>query len=201
MLKALYKSIVKEIDTNKRQNNRLIKQLVVMALGMFAFGFALVPLYDIFCEVTGFRTQNVRAELTQEMVIDKERLVSVEFIGNSNQNADWDFHPLVNKMQVSPGKIYTTNYFARNLKNSEVVGTATPDIKPVEMNKYFKKLECFCFTQQEFTANEGREMPVQFVIDPDLPAHIERMTLSYTFFANEKLTAEKLAATATAKSH
>ena len=161
---------------------------------MFGFGFALVPIYDIFCEVTGFRTQNVQDEITQKMVVDNERLVTVEFIGNSHQNAAWDFHPVVSKMEVNPGQIYTTSYFAKNLKNIEVVGTATPDIKPVEMNKYFKKLECFCFTQQEFAANEGRDMPVQFVIDPDLPQHIERMTLSYTFFAQDKVVKEKIAA-------
>ena len=182
-----------ENKEKNKDNNRLVKQLVVMALGMFAFGFALVPLYDIFCEFTGFRTQNVRAEITQEMTVDKERLITIEFIASANQNAAWEFKPVVSKMQVSPGQIYTANYFAKNLKNSFVVGTATPDIKPVEMNKYFKKLECFCFTQQDFAANEAREMPVQFVIDPNLPQHIERMTLSYTFFANEKLTAEKLA--------
>jgi cytochrome c oxidase assembly protein subunit 11 len=172
-------------------NNRLIGQLLLMAIGMFAFGFALIPLYDIFCEVTGLRTQNVRAEISNNMVIDESRMVTVEFIANAHQGAAWEFQPVVSKMQVYPGQIYTANYFARNLKNSDVVGTATPDIKPVEMNKYFKKLECFCFTQQDFAANEGREMPVQFVIDPDLPEHIERMTLSYTFFAKEKLTAEK----------
>lgn len=175
-------------------NKRLVTQLVAMAIGMFAFGFALVPLYDIFCEVTGFRTQNVQDQITQEMVVDKERLITVEFIGNTTQNAAWEFRPVVSKMQVHPGQIYTAQYFARSLKNSEMVGTATPDIKPVEMNKYFKKLECFCFTQQDFAAHEEREMPVQFVIDPDVPQHIERMTLSYTFFVNEKLTAEKLAA-------
>jgi cytochrome c oxidase assembly protein subunit 11 len=184
------------MSTNDKNmdNNRLVKQLVLMAIGMFGFGFALVPLYDIFCEFTGFRTQNVRAEISQEMQVDQERLISVEFIANTSGSSAWEFRPVVSKMLVNPGQIYTTNYIAHNLKNSEVVGTATPDIKPVEMNKYFKKIECFCFTQQDFVANEEREMPVQFVIDPALPEHIERMTLSYTFFENEKLTAEKLAA-------
>jgi len=174
----------------KKDTNRLVMQLVALAMGTFAFGFALIPLYDIFCEVTGFRTQNERAELTQEMTVDLERLVTIEFIANNNQSAAWEFRPVISKMQANPGQIYTVNYFAKNLVNRKVVGTATPDVKPVEMNKHFKKLECFCFTQQEFNENEGREMPVQFVIDPNLPKHIERMTLSYTFFANEKLSAE-----------
>ncbi len=172
----------------KSDNNRIVKQLVLMAVGMFAFGFALVPIYDIFCEVTGFRTQNERDEITQTMEIDKGRLITVEFIANNNQTSDWEFRPVISKMQVYPGKIYNVNYFAKNLANTKVVGTATPDVKPVEMNKHFKKLECFCFTQQEFAGNEGREMPVQFVIDPNVPKYLERMTLSYTFFANEKLT-------------
>ncbi len=173
-----------------KDNNRIVKQLVIMALGMFAFGFALIPLYDIFCEVTGFRTQNERDEITQAMQIDKERLITVEFIANNSQDGAWEFRPVVSKIQVNPGQIYNVNYYAKNLVNSKVVGTATPDVKPVEMNKHFKKLECFCFTQQEFDAHEAREMPVQFVIDPNVPKHIERMTLSYTFFANEKLSAE-----------
>jgi len=176
--------------SKKKETNKLVAQLVALALGTFAFGFALIPLYDIFCEVTGFRTQNERAEITETMQVDKERLITIELIANNNENAAWEFRPVVSKMQVNPGQIYTVNYFAKNLKNSRVVGTATPDVKPVEMNKHFKKLECFCFTQQEFAGNEGREMPVQFIIDPKVPKHIERMTLSYTFFANEKLTAE-----------
>ena len=179
-----------EQANKEKDTNRIVKQLVLMAVGMFAFGFALIPLYDIFCEVTGFRTQNERDTITQNMQIDKERLITVEFIANNNQNSTWEFRPVISKIQVNPGQIYTVNYFAKNLVNTSVVGTATPDVKPVEMNKHFKKLECFCFTQQEFAGNEGREMPVQFVIDPNVPKHIERMTLSYTFFANEKLTAE-----------
>ncbi|MBT8141118.1 MAG: cytochrome c oxidase assembly protein [Gammaproteobacteria bacterium] len=181
-------------NANQKENNKLVGQLVLFAIGMFGFGFALIPLYDIFCEVTGFRTQNVQAEMTSDIVVDENRLITVEFIANTADNQDWVFRPVLSKMQVHPGKVYTANYFAQNLQARTVVGTATPDVKPVEVNKHFKKLECFCFTQQDFAANEGREMPVQFVIDPALPEHIERMTLSYTFFVNKKLTQEKLQA-------
>lgn len=169
-------------QVRKKDDTKLVKQLIMFALGMFAFGFALVPLYDIFCEVTGFRTQNERAEVA-EMVVDQERTITVEFIGNTEQHGNWEFRPTLAKMEASPGQIYTINYYAQNKQAKELVGHAVPDVKPVQMNKYFKKLECFCFTEQDFQALEGREMPVQFVIDPKAPKHIERMTLSYTFFA------------------
>jgi len=174
---------------NKKEEKKLVSQLVLFALGMFAFGFALIPLYDIFCEVTGFRTQNEKA-IVSAMEVNQERTITVEFIGNTQERANWDFKPTVTKMEVFPGQIYTTNYFAKNKQNKTLVGHAVPDVKPVEMNKHFKKLECFCFTEQEFLAQEGRDMPVQFVIDPKVPKHIERMTLSYSFFAKPEAKAE-----------
>lgn len=181
----------KQIEKDQsKEEKKLVSQLLLFAVGMFAFGFALVPLYDIFCEVTGFRTQNERDVVT-EMLVDAERSITVELIGNTTEHANWEFRPTVAKMTAHPGQIYTVNYFAKNKQNEELVGHAVPDVKPVEMNKYFKKLECFCFTEQNFLAQEGRDMPVQFVIDPDLPKHIERMTLSYSFFAKQDLNASK----------
>ena len=182
------KLVTDKQQTQLKEEKKLVSQLVVFAIGMFAFGFALVPLYDIFCEVTGFRTQNER-DVVAEMTVDAERSIVVEFIGNTEEHANWDFRPTVAKMEAHPGQIYTATYFAKNKQNKQLVGHAVPDVKPVEMNKHFKKLECFCFTEQDFQAQEGRDMPVQFVIDPNVPKHIERMTLSYSFFAKPDLNA------------
>jgi len=170
----------------KTKDKRLISQLVLFAAGMFAFGFALIPLYDIFCEVTGFRTQNEKAYVT-DMVVDESRTITIELIGNTEEHANWEFKPVLAKMEAHPGQIYTINYFAQNKQEHALTGHAVPDVKPVEMNKYFNKLECFCFNEQVFAAQEEKEMPVQFVIRPDLPKHIERMTLSYSFFAKDQV--------------
>jgi len=169
----------------------LAGKLVVLAVAMFGFGFLLVPLYDIFCQVVGIgsRTGTPTAALVSEEGPDTDRRVIVEFIANRNQQAPWEFRPDVASMEVMPGKLYDTSYFARNLTKRELVGQAVPSVAPGQANKYFKKTECFCFTSQEFAPEEGRDMGLTFMIDPDLPKHIERVTLAYTFFINQPVAA------------
>ena len=167
----------------KADTRKLITQLAVMAVASFAFGFALVPIYDIFCEITGIRTDFEAASQTQpKLNLDPDRLVTIEFLANRNQNAPWEFKPSVTKMQVHPGKLYDTTFFAKNLQDKAVVGVATPDLKPTTASKYFQKTECFCFETQSFQANEGRDMAVRFIVDPELPSYVDTITLSYTFF-------------------
>jgi cytochrome c oxidase assembly protein subunit 11 len=171
-----------------------------MAVGMFAFGFLLVPLYDVMCKITGIggRTNAEAATVsaTQEV---SERLVTVEFVAVLNEQAPWEFHPAVSSIQVHPGQLYDTTFFARNLTDGVLVGSAVPSVAPGQAAKHFIKTQCFCFTQQDFTAGEGRDMGVQFMLDPDLPEFIDRITLSYTFFVNRPATA-KLASSAAADS-
>ncbi len=172
-------------------NHRLLAgKLVLMAAAMFGFGFLLVPLYDVFCQVTGIGSRTgtpTAATVTENPASD--RLVTVEFVATRNQQAPWEFRPEVASMEVVPGKLYDTTYFARNLTDRQITGQAVPSVAPGQANKYFKKTECFCFQAQEFAPAEGRDMGLTFLVDPDLPAHIDRVTLSYTFFINQQIAA------------
>lgn len=167
------------------KNRGLIGRLLLMAGGMFVFGFALVPLYDAFCEVTGLggRTNTEAAVVTERP--DESRTVTVEFVASLGGFAPWDFEPSVRSMQVHPGRLYQTHYVARNRSSGRLMGHAVPSVAPGSAARHFQKTECFCFTPQEFLPEEERDMPVVFIIDPELPGHVDRVTLSYTFFAGQ----------------
>ena len=183
-------------------NQSLVFRLSVMAVAMFAFGFLLVPLYEVMCKITGIggRTNAVAATISDAQQTVSERLVTVEFVAVLNEQAPWEFRPTVSSIQVHPGQLYNTAFFARNLTDGALVGSAVPSVAPGQAAKHFIKTQCFCFTQQNFTAGEGRDMGVQFMVDTELPEFIDRVTLSYTFFVNRPATAElttKLAAAST----
>ena len=167
-------------------NFKLAAQLGVMVVGMFGFGYLLVPIYDVFCEITGLngKTAQSAAEVIEAA---QDRLITVEFVGSVNQNGPWEFRPVVSRMQVHPGKLYDTTFFARNQLDSIQVGHAVPSVVPGNAARHFQKTECFCFESQEFAPGEGRDMPVRFILDPELPAYIDTITLSYTFFALERV--------------
>lgn len=177
-------------------NKSLILRLAVMAAAMFAFGFLLVPLYEVMCQITGIggRTNAVAATIA-DVQPESERLITVEFVAVLNEQAPWEFRPAVTSMQVHPGQLYDTAFFARNLTDGMLVGSAVPSVAPGQAAKHFVKVECFCFTQQNFTSGEARNMGVRFMVDPELPGFIDRITLSYTFFVNHPATAELVAAT------
>ena len=169
-------------DTQKA-NRKLTSQLWLFAAGFLAFGFALVPLYNVLCAVTGYGDQ---AKLLQKVSAiehpDTSRTVTVEFLAEVGSAGGWEFRPLKRTVQVHPGKLYTAEFFARNLTGREQVAQAVPNIAPSEVAAYFHKTECFCFAPQHFALNEGRDMPVRFIIDPALPRHIDIVTLAYTFY-------------------
>ena len=170
--------------TGRDRQSRLPVKLGVVVIAMFGFGFALVPIYNVLCDITGLngKTGSLDASVAQALRVDEGRTVLVEFIANLNQNLDWEFRPEITKMQVHPGKVYTMNYYARNKTRAEMVGQAIPSVTPNTAAAHFNKIECFCFTHQVFEAGEGRSMPVQFVVDTDLPDRIKTVSLSYTFF-------------------
>ena len=173
---------------SKTSNNSLVIRLGLTACAMFAFGFAMVPLYDIFCEVTGIRIPiraNEAASITEQPGLS--RMVTLELLGNTNNGAPWEFHPLSDKVEVQTGLMQDTEFFARNLSIAAIKGVATPDIRPIEAGKYFRKVECFCFDEQDFAAGEARNLSVKFYVDPDLPEHIDTITLSYTLFEKQSL--------------
>jgi cytochrome c oxidase assembly protein subunit 11 len=173
-------------NDNQVSSRSLAFRLAVMTVAMFGFGFLLVPIYDAFCEATGLggktnKTAIVLEEEGLEFTV-ADRTIRLEFDTTVNQYAPWEFASSVDTMYIKPGAIYETTFVARNLADHHMTGQAVPSIAPSQAAKYFKKLECFCFTTQEFEANEHREMPVRFVVDTDLPEYIDTITLSYTFF-------------------
>ena len=162
----------------------VVTKLAIVAVCMFGFGYVLVPLYDVFCDLTGLRfTQDANEELVaQEITEDTSRIVTVEFDASLNQSMPWDVKPAVSKMQVHPGRVYTTNYIAKNKTQSQMIGQAVPSITPYIANRHLVKTECFCFESQAINAGEKVEMPLSFMINPKLPKDVKVVTLSYTFF-------------------
>lgn len=171
-----------------------IAKMVLFAIGAFAFTFSLVPLYRVACEkVLGVRLEKsaIDGERAAAMESRKgDRLVTVQFDGGVNSKLPWAFHPEKASMQVRPGEQYDTMFFARNDGKRAIVGNAVPSIAPARASGYFSKTECFCFTSQTLAAGEARDMPVRFIVGPDLPDDIDTITLSYTFYKNDALTAQ-----------
>lgn len=165
------------------QHRELGIKLAVLTVGMFFFGFALVPLYDVFCDLTGLGGRTAAAPAVVEEDIDVTRGVRVEFVASVGSGAPLEFRPAVSSMTVHPGQIHTTSFFARNLTSHELTGQAVPSVAPGVGARYFKKIDCFCFTAQTFDPAEGRDLEVRFLVDPTLPAHLDTLTLSYTFYA------------------
>lgn len=178
-----------------QRNARGIAKLVGVALAAFAFTFALVPLYRIACEkVFGVRLERGPADTRAEAQAGarpaaRGRMVTVLFDGGVNSKLPWGFHPNTPSMQVRVGEQSATSYFARNESDRAIVGSAVPSVAPARASGYFSKTECFCFTAQTLAAGEARDMPVRFIVDPGLPADINTVTLSYTFYKNDALTA------------
>jgi cytochrome c oxidase assembly protein subunit 11 len=169
--------------SNAGENRKLTLKLLAFALGSFAFGFALVPLYDVLCDITGFGDQKALAEqrLTVEQP-DDTRTITVDFLADLPSVGSWEFRPTVASMQVHPGRLYKTEFFAHNLTGHDTVAQAVPNIAPGKAAGFFRKTECFCFTPQKFAVNEARPMAVRFVVDPAIPRSVDRITLSYTFY-------------------
>jgi len=216
----------------RRENRSLTLKLTGFALGAFVFGFALVPLYDVLCEVTGFGNQKLLLERTSESSVERlaasegrgnaarqvagatsvalpgtisaaetatlttvgeptklsvageTRTVTVEFVTDVPSVGSWEFRPVVHSMKVTPGRLYEADFVAHNLTGRDTVAQAVPNIAPGNATAYFRKTECFCFTPQKFAKDEQRSMPVRFIVDPALPAHLDRITLSYVFYDN-----------------
>ena len=172
-------------DTGHKRNGRSFTRIAIVALAMFGFGYLLVPLYDVFCEITGLNGKTGRideAAIAKRYEPDMSRMVTVQFVANNNIGMPWEFGPVVASMQVHPGKVYQTSFTARNPTARNMIGQAVPSVAPGKASRYFNKTECFCFTRQVFEAGEGRDMPLAFMVDPDLPEDVGTLTLSYTFF-------------------
>jgi cytochrome c oxidase assembly protein subunit 11 len=177
----------------RRANARMVGKLAVVTVGMFAFGYALVPLYRAICEMTGI---NVLARSELEVPggasggrdvrrpgntqVDKSRTITVEF--DANSRGLWDFKPAQRSVDVHPGELHTVMYEFQNVQNRRLAAQAIPSYAPQQAAPYFNKLECFCFNQYTLDAGEKKQWPVVFVIDPKISKDVRTITLSYTFF-------------------
>ena len=171
-------------------NNRtLVGQLLLLTVAMFGFGFLLVPLYDVFCEITGFGGRTNTEAATVAEAPDLTREIRVEFITTVNSYAQFEFAAETDSMVVNPGKMYFANFTAKNLASEHKVAQAVPSVAPATAAEHFTKIECFCFTSQEFLADEERAMPLQFIVDPNLPDYVDTITLQYTFFDTARVAA------------
>lgn len=178
-------------------------RLIAVALGVFVLTFSLVPLYRIACEkVFGVRLERGPGQVAAITAGDPvARTVRVEFDGGVNSKLPWAFHPEQLTMDVVPGELNEALYFARNDSDHALVGSAVPSVAPARASGYFSKTECFCFTAQTLQAGERRDMPVRFIVDPNLPADVNTITLSYTFYKNDALSAQLVTASAVNSAH
>ncbi len=175
------------------RGGRTALKLSLIVLGMFGFGFAMVPLYNVFCDITGINGNTSSVKTASEATgyqVDPTRTVKVQFVANLNNALNWEFRPRVFEMKVHPGQVATAEFIARNRRTDAVVGRAVPSVMPNVAARHFRKTECFCFTEQRFAGGEERVMPVRFMVDPDLPADVTTITLSYTFFDVSKTAAK-----------
>jgi cytochrome c oxidase assembly protein subunit 11 len=167
----------------RRANRSLSTRLLIMTAGSFAFGFALVPLYDVLCKVAGIGNAEAKAgKAVVREAPDPNRLITIEFVTNAASVGSFDFHPQIASMRIHPGKLYDTRFFARNLTQAASVAQAVPSISPGGAAKYFHKTECFCFSPQKFAVGEGRDLPVRFIVDPQLPGNVDKLTLAYALY-------------------
>ncbi len=164
-------------------NKQMLGKLLMVAVMMFGFGYALVPIYKQICELTGINLltpKDAKVEDIKNTQIDKTRTITVEF--DANAQGPWRFRPTVGSMQVHPGEMAQVVYEVVNTQARSIDAQAIPSYAPQQASAHFKKLECFCFNQQTLAPNEAKQMPVVFYIDPALPKDVKTITLSYTFF-------------------
>jgi cytochrome c oxidase assembly protein subunit 11 len=172
----------------KRENFRMVSKLAVIAVGMFAFGYALVPIYKAICEMTGINILSLgernipgaKATMPANTQVDTSRIITVEF--DANSRGPWEFKPAQRSIQVHPGEMATVMYEFKNVQNRSMSAQAIPSYAPMQASTHFNKLECFCFNQYTLLPGEKKSWPVVFVIDPKLSKDVKTITLSYTFF-------------------
>ena len=177
-----------DADT-RRENASLTRRLLVMVAGSFAFGFALVPLYDVICEAAGIRVNETPSAIAETAGTGRE--VALEFVSILAPGGEWELVPETREMTVQPGRLHEAKFLVRSNATVPVVGQAVPSVAPAYTAKYLQKTECFCFTPQDFGPAQQREFTVRFIVDPDLPPQVDRMTLAYSMYT---LPESKLAA-------
>jgi cytochrome c oxidase assembly protein subunit 11 len=173
----------------RRENASLTRRLLLFTAGSFAFGFALVPLYDVICEAAGIRVNEAPSRMGESAAADRK--VALEFVSIVAPGGEWELIPETKETVVQPGRLHEAKFVIRSRAAVPVTGQAVPSVAPSYTAKYLQKTECFCFTPQDFAPAEEREFTVRFIVDPDLPPQVDRMTLAYSMYT---LPERKLAA-------
>ena len=171
------------VNPNQAKNNKMVFKLCVIVVGMFGFGFALVPLYDVLCDALGIngKTSNVAA-VYETVEIDESRLITVDFITRVNTGMPWEFRAETRQVKVHPRQLNQVNFYVKNPAKTDIVGQAVPSVSPGPAALFMNKTECFCFEQQTLKAGEEVLMPMQFYVDPQLPEDITYFTVQYTLY-------------------
>lgn len=186
---------MEQVHPAPRNHSRLVVKLLLLVAGAFLFAFALVPLYNVLCEVTGFNGKTsagfaaggLKTELAPAPVnrVDTGRLIRIEFTGTVMPGLPWEMRPLKVSMDVHPGELQQISYLVRNNADRAITGQAIPSVTPGQAAQHFEKIECFCFDQQTLAAGEAQEMPLAFIVSPEVGRDISHITLSYAFFSIE----------------
>ena len=171
-------------------HRRLVAKLLAVVALAFAFGFALVPLYDAFCEATGLNGKtrgpnvgaNRQAAGAPASRIDASRVISVEFTGTVMPGLPWEMTPVTARMDLHPGEMHQARYRVHNLSQQTIVGQAVPSVSPGNAAQHFEKLDCFCFAQQALAPGETKELPLTFIVSPEVDRDVRTITLAYAFF-------------------
>jgi len=162
---------------------RQVIKMCLTAVAMFAFVFVvMVPLYNLFCEVTGLNGKTGGPYQAKQIVVDETRTITVQMLAVNNEQMPWDFKPEMQEIEVHPGESIQVNYLVTNPTSQAMVAQAVPSVTPFRASSYFHKTECFCFTQQPLEAGGEMAMPLVFIVDPELPENVHKITLSYTLF-------------------
>ncbi|HSC95746.1 MAG TPA: cytochrome c oxidase assembly protein [Burkholderiales bacterium] len=170
--------------SHAQANQQTLVKLLVVAVAMFGFGYAMVPFYRAICDALGLNSV-VKADAVANTQVDASRFVTIQFDTNLRSNLPWRFTAVEKSVRIHPGALTQVTFEVRNQSDRSVTGQAIPSFGPQVAGRYFKKLDCFCFTQQTLAPGEVRRMPVAFVIERDLPQDVNTVTLSYTFFEVE----------------
>lgn len=167
----------------QNKNNKMVVKLLAVVVGMFGFGFALVPLYDVFCDLTGLngKTANTAA-IYESMEVDESRLITIDFITRTQSGMSWQFEAQTRQLKVHPGEMNQVDFRVKNPSKTRVIGQAVPSVSPGTAAIFLNKTECFCFEQQILEPGEAAVMPMKFYVDPQLPDDITYFTLQYTLY-------------------
>ena len=174
-------------DNLGKKNKRLALTLLLVAVAMFGFGYALVPIYDVLCEwkwIERDRPDDIKKVPETAYKVDLNREITVEFMTTLNESTPMAFRPERKLIIVHPGEYHTVNFYAENKTDKVMIARAIASFSPAVTSSYFEKTQCFCFSEQTFKAKEAKTMPMRFVINPELPEQYKTITLSYTFFDN-----------------